>query len=300
MTQAAKTVALVLVLAAAGLAAGEATTTTCVAVVDGDTLVVETAGGQLTVHLAEVDAPELDQPSGPAARDALGALLLEREVTMVQVAPPAAGGVTARVAVAGQDAGLAQVAAGLAWTAETRDEQLALAAIVARSNRVGLWQEERPIPPWAWRTRTPPQPTPTPVVVTRSLHDAGMVVDLKKNEGDRAVIAGLPQRKESEAVVEEVADQASGDPNRVELQCPRGDVPGCLEKAFKSHFSQVYPGASAGAYTVTVEDQGSGAITAMFQGQSTLGSTYAVGSACNCSGEACGCVMQFAPLDAGS
>jgi endonuclease YncB( thermonuclease family) len=42
---------------------------------DGDTCRVETGQGVIKIRLAEIDAPEIDQPYGTAARDALCAMI---------------------------------------------------------------------------------------------------------------------------------------------------------------------------------------------------------------------------------
>jgi endonuclease YncB( thermonuclease family) len=49
--------------------------------VDGDTLIIEDAGGIRTrVRLRSINAPEMDEPGGPEAKAALEAELLGRRV----------------------------------------------------------------------------------------------------------------------------------------------------------------------------------------------------------------------------
>ncbi len=64
-----------------------------------------------------------------------------------------------KVWVDGLDACPEQVKAGFAWhykksqhEQSTEDQRLyAEAEIKARSERLGLWRENNPIPPWEWR-----------------------------------------------------------------------------------------------------------------------------------------------------
>jgi hypothetical protein len=66
--------------------------------------------------------------------------------------------------VNGQDVGLAQLDAGLAWWyrkyAHEQPPQSASTTKqrrIGRRLRIGLWQDKDPMPPWAWRHRRPPQ-----------------------------------------------------------------------------------------------------------------------------------------------
>jgi micrococcal nuclease len=124
-----------------------------VSVHDGDTITVLDAGRQTKVRLEGIDAPELRQPFGSKARDALAALTKGKTVGMIGGKPDRYGRTVARVEVDGQDVGHRLVSDGLAWhyTRYSRDAALAAAERVARETRRGLWVDARPVPPWDWR-----------------------------------------------------------------------------------------------------------------------------------------------------
>jgi endonuclease YncB( thermonuclease family) len=69
------------------------------------------------------------------------------------------GRVVGKVLVNGRDAGLAQVAAGLAWhykaylREQKSEDQMSYAAAeeAARRRRLGLWRDSMPTPPWDFR-----------------------------------------------------------------------------------------------------------------------------------------------------
>lgn len=140
---------------------------TLTAVHDGDTvtLLVETAPGKkesLRVRLWGIDAPELDQPYGPEARDHLAALIgLEARVEIV--ARDVAGSVVGRVYWHAMsipeptDLGEVQVRAGLAWwhrdSTRSGPEAKVLSTLQAEARKAkkGLWADRKPVPPWEFR-----------------------------------------------------------------------------------------------------------------------------------------------------
>lgn len=133
---------------------------------DGDTLVATVPGrGRVRVRLHAVDAPELVQPFGAAARDGLGAILGARPVGLDCYKVDPRGRAVCRVTtlIDGQrvDVGRLLVERGLAWhyrafaSEQTAQEKRALlrAEQDARSARRGLWQAQAPMPPWTCRDR---------------------------------------------------------------------------------------------------------------------------------------------------
>ncbi|MDM7456452.1 MAG: thermonuclease family protein [Tepidimonas sp.] len=147
-------------------------TVTVVSVHDGDTVRVRDARGQeQTVRLATIDAPELDQPYGPQAREALRERALGRAATLEPRGRDRYGRTLAVLWLPTdpqpQDLALWLVEQGWAWhyTAHAREQPLterwryALAEALARSSRKGLWAQPDPQPPWTWRraqrSRTP-------------------------------------------------------------------------------------------------------------------------------------------------
>lgn len=121
---------------------------------DGDTLTLLTDDRQtLKVRLANIDAPELSQTYGPAARQGLAHAVYQHRVTVDYTQSDRYGRLIGHVDLEGQDVNLAQVAKGLAWVYRqyTSDPALLQAERDARNHRLGLWQDQNPMAPWDYR-----------------------------------------------------------------------------------------------------------------------------------------------------
>jgi len=124
-------------------------------VVDGDSLVLDVRGSLYRIELADIDAPELNQPWGETAAARLHARLTGMFVVVSGDATgPAMRG---RVVFKGRDVALDMLYDGLAWSTVAVDPQAAFphpynaAQHQAQDARRGLWSDEDPIPPWEWR-----------------------------------------------------------------------------------------------------------------------------------------------------
>jgi len=130
-------------------------------VFDGDTLTVEPVqgGDRIKVRLHGIDAPELRQPYGQAAKTFVVNTVLYKEVD-VRPTPQGTdryGRIVAIVDVPGAgvlqelllDAGLAWV-----WTRYCRNcgAWKAIQAQASDEGR-GLWADKNPVEPWEWRKR---------------------------------------------------------------------------------------------------------------------------------------------------
>ncbi|MCS7001178.1 MAG: thermonuclease family protein [Candidatus Kapabacteria bacterium] len=113
---------------------------------DGDTLAL--ADGR-RVRLWGIDAPELSQPYGIAARECL-ASLARGPITISPTSRDVYGRAIARVMAGDVDVSRALVARGCAWA--TAAEYAPLQARAA-AERIGLWALPAPVPPWVWRSR---------------------------------------------------------------------------------------------------------------------------------------------------
>ncbi|CAK0774631.1 Uncharacterized endonuclease [Gammaproteobacteria bacterium] len=124
-------------------------------VIDGDTVELQSSWRQVRVRLAEIDAPEHDQPYGMAAREALVALVGGRMVRIVPIDRDRYGRVVARLYVGSLDVNAALVRRGYAWVYRqyAHDPALFAAEQEARSTRRGLWAQGKPMPPWEWRAQ---------------------------------------------------------------------------------------------------------------------------------------------------
>jgi endonuclease YncB( thermonuclease family) len=123
-----------------------------VGVSDGDTLSA-VCGRRIKVRLAGIDAPELRQPYGRAAKRSLATLCWRKTARIVIQDIDAYGRVVGRVFCAGTDASAVQVKSGLAWTYRRylRTPHLLNLENEARRARRGLWAAANPVPPWTWR-----------------------------------------------------------------------------------------------------------------------------------------------------
>ena len=138
----ARPVVLLLALLAMNCASAKALTGVVNHVSDGDTLWVRPAGGPpVQIRIQGLDAPEICQPFGPQARDALAARLLHRTVQVATRARDMYQRSVGRVSLEGQDVGAWMVAGGFAWSARYRGGAgpYAREEAQARRDRRGLW-----------------------------------------------------------------------------------------------------------------------------------------------------------------
>jgi micrococcal nuclease len=126
---------------------------------DGDTLWIRTAQGERRkLRLEGVDAPELCQAHGQAARDALRQRLQWQNVLAQGTYRDDYGRQLARVQLQGEDVGAWLVQSGHAWSYRYRrdDGPYALQERDARSARRGLFAQAKPERPADFRKRNGP------------------------------------------------------------------------------------------------------------------------------------------------
>ena len=130
-----------------------------VGMTDGDTVVLDTGGRRFAFRLGQIDAPELAQPAGPAAKRALAELVLHRQVAVVESTIDSYGRPVGRLSVGGVDVNAEMVARGHAWVyvRYARDDTLVPLQTAAKSAGQGLWAlpAHEQIPPWVWRREHP-------------------------------------------------------------------------------------------------------------------------------------------------
>jgi len=126
-------------------------------VTDGDSLWIRPlAGGEpLEVRLQGIDAPEICQPFGPEAREALAALALHRQVTVRPRMRDRYERVLARVRLGRLDLGERLVGQGYAWSDGWRGRggPYARQQAQAAAARLGLWRSPGPVAPRDFRQR---------------------------------------------------------------------------------------------------------------------------------------------------
>lgn len=156
--------ALLLALGGSKAAAVENYRARVVHVSDGDTVKLDTGGRRFVFRLAEIDAPELTQPHGRTAREALVRLVGKRTVEVQESDTDSYGRALGHLAVAGRDINRALVEAGHAWvyTRYARDPELPRLETAARHEAKGLWAlpAAQRQPPWRWREAHPRRHAP--------------------------------------------------------------------------------------------------------------------------------------------
>ncbi len=126
-------------------------------IVDGDTLEVLYAELPIMIRLEHIDCPEKrgKQPYGNAAKKALSDLCSGQEVKVEWNGDKDRNGryISVIYNQNGINANQEMVRLGMAWHFKkySTDEEYAKLENEARKNKVGLWQDPNPVPPWEWR-----------------------------------------------------------------------------------------------------------------------------------------------------
>jgi micrococcal nuclease len=124
---------------------------------DGDTIEILYNGSPLTIRLAHIDCPEVrsKQPYGKAAKQSASDLCFGDVVTVENESEFDRYDRLIGVVInsKGDTVNLELVKAGLAWHYKqySSDTLYSLMEIRAKRNKVGLWADLNPVPPWDWR-----------------------------------------------------------------------------------------------------------------------------------------------------
>ena len=131
-----------------------------VAVEDGDTIVVrDDANGTYKIRLQGIDAPEGGQAFGDRSGQSLSEMVSGKQVEIEWSKRDRYRRLVGKVSSDGSDICLQQIRAGMAWhykryqnEQSIEDRELyANAENEARTERLGLWSDENPLPPWRFR-----------------------------------------------------------------------------------------------------------------------------------------------------
>ncbi len=126
-----------------------------VRIADGDTVsILDANNKQHKVRLYGIDSPERDQPFGTAAKKVLMQLVDEKSVGVVVVATDSYGRAVGTLYQQGVNINVAMVANGYAWWYQhyaPHERTLASSEQQARDQKLGLWVQPDPVPPWDWR-----------------------------------------------------------------------------------------------------------------------------------------------------
>jgi endonuclease YncB( thermonuclease family) len=127
---------------------------------DGDTItVIDMAQKRHVVQLDGIDAPELGQPYGEAAKKHLERRLVKKNVVIIWNKTTSEGAKLGKVLLNNGDINQLQIRTGSAWaTGEISvnfsgndKARYAAAQNVAKEKSLGLWRAGNAIAPWDWR-----------------------------------------------------------------------------------------------------------------------------------------------------
>ena len=128
-----------------------------IAVKDGDTIEILFDGKPMTIRFAHVDCPEIrkGQPFGQAAKKFTSDLCFGQTVTVINEGKYDRYKRLIAVIITEKNENVNKelVKAGLAWhfikySSDISYDDLEL---TARQNKIGLWADDNPTPPWNWR-----------------------------------------------------------------------------------------------------------------------------------------------------
>ena len=123
-------------------------------VYDGDTISVVNNDKKYRIRFYGIDAPESRQEHGKIARNALREKILGKEVSVTVKNLDRYGRAVGKVSLGSRDINLEMVKEGHAWhyiSYAKKEHDIAEAEKEARANKLGLWQNASPMPPWDYR-----------------------------------------------------------------------------------------------------------------------------------------------------
>lgn len=126
-----------------------------VGVSDGDTVKVLDAGKkQHRIRLLGIDAPESNQAFGQKSKQYLSSLIFNKNVSITYKEKDQYGRILGTIFYENENINLKMVQAGLAWHYvyfAKDNKELAEAEAAARKEKLGLWADPNPMPPWDFR-----------------------------------------------------------------------------------------------------------------------------------------------------
>ncbi|OGW63186.1 MAG: hypothetical protein A2V83_04635 [Nitrospirae bacterium RBG_16_64_22] len=133
-------------------------------VTDGDTATIETDSGKITCRLYGIDAPETakrgkpGQPCADEAKEALAALIKGQVVEVETTGRKSYRREICFIRKGSLDVNLAMVQKGYAWAYVEYLKRPHASIYIgteeeARKQRLGIWTESNPLPPWEFRAR---------------------------------------------------------------------------------------------------------------------------------------------------
>ena len=127
-----------------------------ISIADGDTItVIDQNKEQHKIRLAEIDAPEKKQAFGTKAKEALADKVFDHEVTVKYKTKDRYGRIVGYVYLDNRLINKEMVEEGFAWqyTTYSKSKDYGDLQAQAKKNKVGLWKDESPTPPWEFRKK---------------------------------------------------------------------------------------------------------------------------------------------------
>lgn len=126
-----------------------------VAITDGDTFKILRQGKAVKVRIYGIDSPEKKQAFGNKAQKFLSNLIFEKEIKVEVLKKDQYQRILGKVYTQkGVYVNEYMVKNGMAWWYQKyakNEKDLENAQIHARKNKIGLWSDLHPTPPWQWR-----------------------------------------------------------------------------------------------------------------------------------------------------
>lgn len=129
-------------------------TGTVVSVHDGDTIRVLTSEKrQIKVRLFEIDAPEMNQSFGKKSKNKLSDLIFKKTVKVVFTEKDQFGRTLGTVFLDSLNINEEMIRTGFVWVYKRYSKKKNLKDLQdeAKKNKLGLWSEPNPTPPWEFR-----------------------------------------------------------------------------------------------------------------------------------------------------
>ena len=127
---------------------------TVVSVHDGDTIYIRIDNKDVKIRLAEIDAPELKQAYGRKSTEVLFKKIYNKQVKLdLGTHKDVHNRPLAKIYLENRYINAEMVKEGYAWDYHQYSHNKELAALqeLAKKQKLGLWKDSKPIPPWEFR-----------------------------------------------------------------------------------------------------------------------------------------------------
>lgn len=124
-----------------------------VSIHDGDTITALQGKQQIKIRLFGIDAPELKQPYGKKSKQFLANLIVGKVVEVEENGKDRYKRTIGTIYLNGTDINAQMVENGYAWAYRKFSKKYTAQESQAKKQRLGLWRDKEPVPPWEWRKK---------------------------------------------------------------------------------------------------------------------------------------------------